>query len=83
MISIVILYMQPREIIGPLYAESRFKDVKDPCVIFDGARWHIYGSGGDVRSEIWMINHAVAPDASENNWRYGLAIFPLNALKKD
>jgi len=53
--------IHPKHIIGPLYTESRFKDVKDPCIVHDGIHWHIYGSGGDVRSEVWVILHATAP----------------------
>jgi hypothetical protein len=52
---------------GPLYTESRFKDTKDPCPVFDGERWHIFGSGGSVRDEKWKILHAIAP-ALEGPW---------------
>jgi hypothetical protein len=48
--------------IGPLYQESQFKDIKDPCPVFDGKLWHIFGSGGSVRDEKWKILHATAPD---------------------
>jgi hypothetical protein len=60
--------IRPIKTIGPLFAESQFKDVKDPCVVFDGKRWHIYGSGGDVRRETWQILHAIAPDI-EGPWQ--------------
>jgi hypothetical protein len=46
---------------GPLYSETRFKDVKDPCPVFDGSIWHIFGSGGTVVTETWKILHATAP----------------------
>lgn len=52
---------------GPLYFESRFKDTKDPCPIFDGDHWHIFGSGGSVREEKWKILHAIAP-ALDGPW---------------
>lgn len=58
---------RPTRIIGPLFTETQFKDVKDPCIVFDGIVWHIYGSGGDVRSEVWQILHATAPDI-EGPW---------------
>jgi len=51
----------PIRTIGPLFESARFKDTKDPCIAFDGTTWHIYGSGGDVRSEEWEILHATAP----------------------
>jgi hypothetical protein len=46
---------------GPLYEQSQFKDTKDPCPVFDGTTWHIFGSGGNVREERWKILHAIAP----------------------
>ncbi|HEX5774466.1 MAG TPA: hypothetical protein VFY28_00675, partial [Candidatus Paceibacterota bacterium] len=46
---------------GPLLHSSIFKDTKDPCIAFDGTLWHLYGSGGDVKSEEWRILHATAP----------------------
>lgn len=53
--------LTPRRRAGPLYTESRFKDLKDPCICFDGETWHIYGSGGDVYPEEWELVHATAP----------------------
>jgi hypothetical protein len=49
---------------GPLYVDSQFRDTKDPCPVFDGAMWHIYGSGGDVVTEEWKVLHATAPSAT-------------------
>lgn len=46
---------------GPLFTDTQFKDTKDPCPVFDGASWHIFGSGGSVRDEKWKILHATAP----------------------
>jgi hypothetical protein len=42
----------------PLFQPDGHRDIKDPCPVFDGKRWHIFGSGGDVRSEQWGIFHA-------------------------
>lgn len=53
--------------IGPLFDSARFKDVKDPCIAYDGTLWHIYGSGGDVWTEEWQILHATAPSL-EGPW---------------
>ncbi|MES2216431.1 MAG: hypothetical protein V4481_04000 [Patescibacteria group bacterium] len=54
--------------IGPLFTSTHFKDAKDPCVVFDGVGWHIYGSGGSVSKETWQILHATAPDI-EGPWK--------------
>lgn len=45
----------------PLYDPSAVREVKDPCLVFDGAAWHIFGSGGDTISETWGIHHSTAP----------------------
>lgn len=52
---------------GPLFETSRFKDAKDPCIAFDGAVWHIFGSGGRTDTEEWQILHATAPH-SDGPW---------------
>lgn len=59
--------LTPVRKIGPLYTESRYKDLKDPCICFDGTTWHIYGSGGDTITEEWEIVHATAPSI-EGPW---------------
>jgi hypothetical protein len=53
--------LKPIRKIGPLFESTRYKDVKDPCIAFDGKKWHIYGSGGTVMTEEWVILHATAP----------------------
>lgn len=40
---------------------GRCRDIKDPCPVFDGTRWHIYGSLGSSKTETWRIFHATAP----------------------
>lgn len=62
-----VLPLLPTRKVGPLFDSERFKDVKDPCICFDGKTWHIYGSGGDVRREEWEILHATAPSI-EGPW---------------
>lgn len=52
---------------GPLYSTSQFKDTKDPCPVFDGTIWHIFGSGGSVKDEKWKILHAISPNL-EGAW---------------
>ncbi len=59
--------LTPIRKIGPLFESTRFKDLKDPCIAFDGTTWHIYGSGGDTLREEWEILHATAP-ALEGPW---------------
>ena len=44
----------------PLYAPAHVREVKDPCLVFDGDVWHIFGSGGDTTSEQWGIHHATS-----------------------
>jgi len=46
----------------PLFHPSLTEDLKDPCPVFDGKVWHIFGSSGSVRSETWSILHATAAD---------------------
>jgi hypothetical protein len=36
-------------------------DLKDPCPVFDGVQWHMFGSGGTVSTETWTLFHATAP----------------------
>ena len=52
---------------GPLYEPRRYPDVKDPSAVFDGSRWHLFGSGcrPDRGPEIL---HCTAP-ALDGPWR--------------
>jgi hypothetical protein len=45
----------------PVLQPDGFDDVKDPCPVFDGALWHLFGSAGTVTTETWKIFHATAP----------------------
>ena len=51
----------------PMFQPSGLDDVKDPCPVFDGRQWHMYGSGGTVTSETWQVYHATAP-ALDGPW---------------
>jgi hypothetical protein len=51
----------------PVFQPVGLDDVKDPCPVFDGTRWHVFGSGGTVTTETWKIFHATAP-ALEGPW---------------
>lgn len=53
------VFIQKRE--GPLFEPVQFRDTKDPCPVFDGKLWHLYGSGGTSGAEVWQILHAQAP----------------------
>lgn len=66
---------------GPLFEDPRYKDLKDPCPVFDGRKWHIFGSAGSVRTETWQILHAISPSL-EGPW---LTVEPvkLNGLVGD
>src|SRR4051812_21091362 len=46
---------------GPLFEPRWGRDAKDPCPVFDGAVWHLFGSTGSVVVERWRILHATAP----------------------
>lgn len=48
--------------IFPLFHPALTDDLKDPCPVFDGEAWHVFGSSGAVKSETWSILHATAPD---------------------
>lgn len=52
----------------PLFQPDGLDDVKDPCPVWDGTRWHIFGSGGTVTTESWLVYHATAP-ALDGPWR--------------
>lgn len=45
---------------GPLTHSLHFKDTKDPCPVYDGRVWHLYGSGGRKNYETWHMLHATA-----------------------
>ncbi|MBA3446678.1 MAG: hypothetical protein H0T56_03545 [Pseudaminobacter sp.] len=45
----------------PLFHPHALDDLKDPCPVFDGEVWHIFGSGGTVTTETWGIFHATSP----------------------
>ncbi|MDB5260211.1 MAG: hypothetical protein JWN37_442 [Candidatus Nomurabacteria bacterium] len=59
--------INPTNKFGPLFKSSKYKDVKDPCPVFDGKLYHIFGSGGDVRPEEWEVLHATSPNL-EGPW---------------
>ncbi len=46
----------------PLFNPAALDDLKDPCPVFDGESWHIFGSGGTVTTETWGVFHATAPN---------------------
>lgn len=46
----------------PLFDPTSVEDLKDPCPVFDGKVWHMFGSAGTVTSETWSILHATAPE---------------------
>lgn len=58
----------PRVRRGPLLVPAAFRDTKDPCPVFDGRRWHLFGSGGSSVTEQWQVLHATAP-RPEGPWR--------------
>jgi hypothetical protein len=51
----------------PLFETAMYHDVKDPCPVWDGQRWHLYGSGGSSTVEVWNILHATS-DSLDGPW---------------
>lgn len=52
---------------GPILQPQVLQDTKDPCPVFDGRQWHMFGSVGSSTVERWHIFHAVAPEI-EGPW---------------
>lgn len=52
---------------GLLYEPHRYPDVKDPCAVFDGVQWHVFGTGCGLPDGA-EIFHATAP-ALSGPWR--------------
>jgi hypothetical protein len=52
---------------GPLYEPRRYPDVKDPSPVFDGQRWHLFGTGCGVPGGTEIL-HTTAP-ALSGPWR--------------
>ena len=48
----------------PIFTSSYFDALKDPCSVFDGSVWHLYGTGSGTRRawDVWRIVHATAPE---------------------
>lgn len=51
----------------PLYEPDYDGDTKDPCVVFDGETWHLFGTGRCDHERRWDVLHLVAP-APEGPW---------------
>jgi hypothetical protein len=52
---------------GLILKSTMYWHTKDPCPVFDGSTWHIFGSGGKTGDEVWHILHATAPNP-EGPW---------------
>jgi hypothetical protein len=52
---------------GYLYEPRRYPDVKDPAPVFDGDRWHLFGTGCGVPHGVEIL-HLTAP-AVTGPWR--------------
>lgn len=62
-----LLRKLPFERKGLLLKSDMYWDTKDPCPVFDGRLWHIFGSGGRSGDEMWHILHATA-EKPEGPW---------------
>src|SRR3954453_3556942 len=47
---------------GPVYVPANHPDVKDPSIVFDGLRWHLFGTGCGLASGLELL-HVTAPTA--------------------
>jgi hypothetical protein len=62
----------------PLFHPAALDDLKDPCPVFDGRIWHMFGSGGTVSTETWELFHATAARL-EGPWEEQKAVtLPIN-----
>ncbi len=52
---------------GELYEPRRYPDVKDPSPVFDGQRWHLFGTGCGLPGGA-EVSHSTAPTLS-GPWR--------------
>lgn len=52
---------------GLLYEPQRYPDVKDPSPVFDGRRWHLFGTGCGIPAGVEIL-HCTAPTV-EGPWR--------------
>ena len=52
---------------GALYEPRRYPDVKDPSPVFDGSRWHLFGTGCGLATGPEIL-HSTAP-AMTGPWR--------------
>ncbi|MBZ7927181.1 hypothetical protein LAC81_35125 (plasmid) [Ensifer adhaerens] len=49
-----------RSNVFPLFHPQEKDDLKDPCPVFDGSTWHMFGSAGTVTTETWELFHATS-----------------------
>ena len=66
-INMEVKRIKPFKKIGPLFISDRFRNMKDPCVVYDENTWHIFGTGGAIKKDEWQVLHATAPDI-EGPW---------------
>lgn len=52
---------------GVLYEPRRYPDIKDPSPVFDGSRWHLFGTGCGLPGGAEIL-HSTAP-AMSGPWR--------------
>lgn len=45
---------------GPVYEPRRYPDIKDPAIVFDGRRWHLFGTGCGLPQGAEVL-HSTAP----------------------
>ncbi|MDB4979074.1 MAG: hypothetical protein JWM56_1260 [Candidatus Peribacteria bacterium] len=60
--SSAYMLIESRKRTGPILLLHTYQNIKDPCPVFDGKQWHMYGSGITNTEGNWQILHATAPD---------------------
>lgn len=55
------------ERLGVVYEPRLYPDVKDPCIVFDGSTWHLFGTGCGAPLGLEIL-HCTAP-SPDGPWR--------------
>ena len=61
----------------PTLLPEGLDDLKDPCPVFDGQRWHMFGSAGTVTTETWKVFHATATTIDGPWTQHSEIVLPL------
>src|SRR4051812_29737523 len=51
----------------PISTSKFFPSLKDPCLVFDGTKWHVFGSGDFQHQKGWRMFYATSTTL-EGQW---------------